>query len=184
MTEVPCEVMTNLAHVYADKPTSTFMGLGLQRYKNGGNTIRFIDALVAVSGNIGIAGGGANYANLQVGQSFVLEELTLPNRRQNHRQFSIMKQAEEVLNAIDPEIQMIVVTCGNPLTQVPDTKVVEEAFSSVATLVVIEQFMTDTAQLADYVLPTTTAFEEEDIYYSSMYHHYVNYGPQACPGTR
>jgi anaerobic selenocysteine-containing dehydrogenase len=44
--------------------------------------------------------------------------------------------------------------------------------------------MTDTAQLADYVLPTTTAFEEEDIYYSSMYHHYVNYGPKlvSAPG--
>ncbi|MFL6559212.1 MAG: molybdopterin-dependent oxidoreductase, partial [Bacillus sp. (in: firmicutes)] len=178
MTEVPCEVITKLAHVYADKPTSTFMGLGLQRYKNGGNTIRFIDALVACSGNIGIAGGGAHYANLQVGQSFVFEELTLPTRKQKLRQFSIMKQAEEVLKAIDPEIQMIVVTCGNPLTQVPDTQVVEKAFSSVATLVVIEQFMTDTAQLADYVLPTTTAFEEEDIYYSSMYHHYVNYGPK------
>jgi len=170
--------------VYTDKPTSTFMGLGLQRYKNGGNTIRLIDALVASSGNIGIAGGGANYANLQVGQSFVFEELTLPNRRQKQRQFSIMKQAEGVLTAKDPGIQMIVVTCGNPLTQVPDTQVVEEAFSSVPTLVVIDQFMTDTAKLAEYVLPTTTAFEEEDIYYSSMYHHYVNYGPKlvSAPG--
>jgi len=184
MAEVPCEVMTHLAQVYADKPTSTFMGLGLQRYKNGGNTIRLIDALVASSGNIGIAGGGANYANLQVGQSFVFEELTLPNRRQKQRQFSIMKQAEGVLTAKDPGIQMIVVTCGNPLTQVPDTQVVEEAFSSVPTLVVIDQFMTDTAKLAEYVLPTTTAFEEEDIYYSSMYHHYVNYGPKlvSAPG--
>lgn len=184
MTEVPCEVITHLAQMYADKPTSTFMGLGLQRYKNGGNTIRLIDALVACSGNIGIAGGGANYANLQVGQSFVFDELTLPQRRQKQRQFSIMKQAEEVLTAKNPEIQMIVVTCGNPLTQVPDTQVVEKAFSSVETLVVIDQFMTDTALLADYVLPTTTAFEEEDLYYSSMYHHYVNYGPKlvSAPG--
>jgi len=178
MTEVPFEVITQLAQIYADKPTATYMGLGLQRYTNGGNTIRFINALVAISGNIGVAGGGANYANLQVGQSFVFDELTLPHRKQNHRQFSIMKQAEEVLVAVDPEIKMIIVTCGNPVTQVPDTHVVEKAFSSVDTLVVIEQFMTDTARLADYVLPTTTAFEEEDIYYSSMYHHYVNYGPK------
>lgn len=178
MAEVPTDVMTKLAHVYADKPTATFMGLGLQRYKNGGNTIRLIDALVAVSGNIGILGGGANYANIQVGQSFAFAELTLPNRRKNHRQFSIMKQAEGILTANDPEIKMIVVTCGNPLTQVPDSTMVEKAFSSVETLVVIDQFMTDTAKLADYVLSTTTAFEEEDVYYSSMYHHYVNYGPK------
>ncbi|MEH7334593.1 molybdopterin-dependent oxidoreductase [Neobacillus drentensis] len=178
MTEVAEETITHLARIYADKPTSTYMGLGLQRYRNGGNTIRLIDALVAVSGNIGIAGGGANYANLQVGQSFAFEELTLAGRKQNHRQFSIMKQAEEVLKAADPEIQMIIVTCGNPLTQVPDTHVVKEAFSSVKTLVVIDQYMTDSARMADYVLPTATAFEEEDFYYSSMYHHYVNYGPE------
>lgn len=178
MTEVPMETITRLARIYGDRPASTYMGLGMQRYQNGGNTIRLIDALVAVSGNIGIAGGGANYANLQVGQSFAFEELTLADRKQTHRQFSIMKQAEEVLRAANPDIQMIIVTCGNPVTQVPDTHVVAKAFSSVQTLVVMEQYMTDTAKMADYVLPTTTAFEEEDFYYSSMYHHYVNYGPK------
>ncbi|MCM2535626.1 molybdopterin-dependent oxidoreductase [Neobacillus pocheonensis] len=178
MAEVPIEVISSLARIYAKKPTSTFMGLGLQRYQNGGNTIRLLDALVAVSGNIGIAGGGANYANLQVGQSFANEEVSLNSRKKLHRQFPIMKQAEEIVAAKDPEIKMIMVTCGNPLTQVPDSKVVEKAFTSVETLVVIEQFMTDTARLADYVLPTTTVFEEEDFYYSSMYHHYINYGPK------
>ncbi|PLS02202.1 molybdopterin-dependent oxidoreductase [Neobacillus cucumis] len=184
MTEVSCEAITQLAYVYSDRPTATYMGLGLQRYKNGGNTIRLIDALAAVSGNIGIPGGGANYANLQVGQSFAFDELTLSHRKQENRQFSIMKQAEEILKAADPAIQMIVVSCGNPLTQVPDTGVVKRAFSSVPTVVVLEQFMTDTALFADYVLPTTTAFEEEDFYYSSMYHHYINYGPKliTAPG--
>lgn len=178
MTEVPLNVITKLAYVYADKPTSTYMGLGLQRYHNGGNTIRLIDALVAVSGNIGIPGGGANYANLQVGQSFSFDELTLSKRRKSHRQFSIMKQAEGILEAKNPEIKMIIVTCGNPLTQVPDSNIVQKAFSSVETLVVIDQFMTDTAKEADYVLPAATSFEEEDFYYSSMYHHYINYGPK------
>ena len=178
MTEVSCEVITQLALVYSDRPTATYMGLGMQRYKNGGNTIRLIDALAAISGNIGIPGGGANYANLQVGRSFAFDELTLPDRKQNNRQFSIMKQAEEILKATDPAIQMVVVTCGNPLTQVPDSSIVEQAFSSVPTVVVLEQYMTDTALVADYVLPITTSFEEEDFYYSSMYHHYVNYGPK------
>ncbi|MCH6268632.1 molybdopterin-dependent oxidoreductase [Neobacillus citreus] len=178
MTEVSRENITELAYLYADKPTATFMGLGLQRYQNGGNTIRLIDALAAVSGNIGIQGGGANYANLQVGQSFDFAELTMPSRRQKHRLFSIMKQAEGILSAVNPEIKMIFVTCGNPLTQVPDSNIVTKAFSSVETLIVLEQYMTDTAKLADYILPVTTVFEEEDFYYSSMYHHYVNYGPK------
>jgi anaerobic selenocysteine-containing dehydrogenase len=177
-TEVSRDKMTEMAYLYANGPTSTFIGLGMQRYANGGNTIRLIDALVAVSGNIGIPGGGANFGNLQVGQSFDIAALALPERKTAFRTFTMMEQAEEILNAKNPEIKMIIVTCGNPLTQVPNTNLVKKAFQSVDTVVVIDQFMTDTAEIADYVLPTTTVFEEEDLYYSSMYHHYVNYGPK------
>jgi anaerobic selenocysteine-containing dehydrogenase len=88
----------------------------------------------------------------------------------------MMEQADEILSATAPPIKMIFVTCGNPLTQVPDTSKVEKAFASVDTVVVIDQYMTDTAKVADYVLPTTTSFEVEDVYYASMYHGYVNYG--------
>lgn len=35
----------------------------MQKYKNGGNTIRAIDALGALTGQIGVKGGGVNYAN-------------------------------------------------------------------------------------------------------------------------
>jgi anaerobic selenocysteine-containing dehydrogenase len=177
ITEVNRKVFTELAYIYGNGPTMTYLGLGMQRYANGGNTIRLIDALIAVSGNIGVPGGGANFGNLQVGQSFNIKELTLPERKTASRTFTMMKQAEGILQAKDPEIKMIIVTCGNPLTQVPNTNLVKKAFQSVETVVVFEQFMTDTAELADYVLPTTTVFEEEDIYYSSMYHAYVNYGP-------
>lgn len=178
VTEVPAEIITHLAGVYADRPVSTIMGLGMQRYENGGNTIRLLDALVAISGNIGIPGGGANYANKQVGQSFDYQNMTMPERKKTSRTFTMMRQAEEILSAVDPVIKMGIVTCGNPLTQVPDTNRVREAFESLETLVVIDQFMTDTAELADYVLPAATVFEVEDVYYSSMYHHYVNHGPK------
>ncbi|MBM6616921.1 molybdopterin-dependent oxidoreductase [Bacillus suaedaesalsae] len=177
-TEVEEEIITELAHVYGNGPVMTYMGLGMQRYKNGGNTIRSIDALVAMSGNVGIPGGGANYGNLQVGQSFNVGNLTLSDKKTATRSFTMMKQAEGILTAEEPPIKMIFVTCGNPLTQVPDTNKVKQAFERVDTIVVIDQYMTDTAVVADYVLPTTTSFEVEDVYYSSMYHGYVNYGPK------
>jgi anaerobic selenocysteine-containing dehydrogenase len=176
--EVTLENIQFLAKTYGDRPTSTYLGLGMQRYENGGNTIRLIDALVAISGNIGIAGGGSNYGNLQVGQKFHSNAFILGDRKQESRFFTMMKQAEGILEETDPPVKMAFVTCGNPLTQVPDTTLVKRAFESLDTLVVMDQFMTDTAQLADYVLPVTTVFEEEDIYYSSMYHQYVNYGPK------
>ncbi len=178
VTNVPRETITSLAHIYSNGPTATYMGLGMQRYANGGNTIRLIDALVAVSGNVGIPGGGANFGNTQVGQSFNSVALTLPERKKHSRSFVMSEQAERILTASEPPIKMIMVSSGNPLTQVPNTNRVLEAFQSVDTLVVLEQFMTDTARLADYVLPSATVFEEEDIYYSSMYHHFVNYGPK------
>jgi anaerobic selenocysteine-containing dehydrogenase len=178
IAEVSLENIQLLARIYCDRPTSTYLGLGMQRYGNGGNTIRLIDALVAISGNVGIAGGGANYGNLQVGQKFHSNAFTLGDRKQQSRSFTMMKQAEGILEATDPPVKLAFVTCGNPLTQVPDTSLVKKAFESLDTLVVMDQFMTDTAQLANYILPVTTVFEEEDIYYSSMYHQYVNYGPK------
>jgi anaerobic selenocysteine-containing dehydrogenase len=177
-TSVSEELITLLAEQYKNGPTSTYLGLGIQRYANGGHTIRLIDALVALSGNVGIKGGGANYGHLRVGQSFDVSNLTLSNRKLESRTFTRMNQAEKILSELDPPIKMAFVTRGNPLTQLPDTNRVEEAFRSIETLVVIDQFMTDTAELADYILPCTTVFEEEDIYYASMYHSYVNYGPK------
>ncbi|WP_371176243.1 molybdopterin-dependent oxidoreductase [Bacillus atrophaeus] len=175
-TETSIEELQYLAGLYADGPTATFMGLGMQRYKNGGGTIRWIDALVAASGNVGIKGGGANFGNVQIGESFAKPKLTLPELKTQSRTFSMMTQAEEILTAADPPIEMIIVTCGNPLTQVPNTNKVKEAFEKVPMTVAIDSILTDTAKLCDYVLPTATVFEEEDIYYSSMYHHFVQYG--------
>ncbi|WP_437132037.1 molybdopterin-dependent oxidoreductase [Bacillus atrophaeus] len=175
-TETSMEELQYLAGLYADGPTATFMGLGMQRYKNGGGTIRWIDALVAASGNVGIKGGGANFGNVQIGESFAKPKLTLPELKTQSRTFSMMTQAEEILTAADPAIEMIIVTCGNPLTQVPNTNKVKEAFEKVPMAVAIDSILTDTAKLCDYVLPTATVFEEEDIYYSSMYHHFVQYG--------
>lgn len=176
-TDLTEEALDLLVEAYSlGKPTSTIIGLGMQRYSNGGNTIRSIDALAAVSGNIGIAGGGANYAHLGVGQSFSMEMLTLPERRKQRRTFTRMTQADDVLTTQDPPIKMLFVTRSNPLVQVPNARKTRAAFERIETKVVIDQFMTDTAQIADYVLPCTTVFEEEDIYYASMFHSYITYG--------
>lgn len=177
-TEVSYKQIEYLASLYTDGPTSTFLGLGMQRYKNGGNTIRLIDALGAVSGNIGVAGGGINYGNLPVGQSFDVNVLALREKTAEIRYFTRMNQGEKIVESNNPPVKFAFVTRGNPVTQLPNTNTTIEAFKKVETLVVIDQYMTDTAELAAFVLPTTTVFEEEDIYYASMYHSYANYGPK------
>ena len=54
-----------------DRPTATFVGAGLQRYRYGGENVRIINALALLSGNIGISGGGSyfhlhSYRNLNL----------------------------------------------------------------------------------------------------------------------
>ncbi|SDZ65196.1 Anaerobic selenocysteine-containing dehydrogenase [Evansella caseinilytica] len=168
--------ITKLAKVYTNGPTSTLLGLGMQRYKNGGNTIRLIDALGAISGNIGIPGGGVNYGLLPVGQAFDTDKLALREKDANIRTFTRMNQGEKILTETDPPVHVIIVSRGNPMTQLPNTNVTAAAFEKTDTVVVLDQFMTDTAEAANYFLPVTTVFEEEDIYYASMYHSYANYG--------
>lgn len=172
------ETLEKLAKIYSDRPTATFLGLGMQRYRDGGNTIRLIDALGAISGNIGIRGGGVNYAHLPVGQSFDIDELTLAKKKAEIRTFTRMNQGEKILQENEPPITFMFIARSNLLTQVPNANVTRQALQKVETIVVMDQFMTDTAQMAHYFLPVTTAFEEEDIYFSSMFHSFINYGPK------
>jgi len=70
---------------------------------------------------------------------------------------------------------------GNPVTQLPDSSEVIRALKSVPFRVVVEQFMTDTAALADIVLPAKGIFEQADVV-GSYWHPYIQYKP-AVAGT-
>lgn len=176
---VEIEVINHLASMYAQqKPVMTFLGLGMQRYANGGNTVRAIDALIALSGNVGIPGGGVNYANLSVVNSFNLKELIREDLQKDYRTFSRPTQAEEILQANDPPIKMMFISRSNPVSQLPYTDRTISALNKIETKVVIDMYMTDSALKADYVLPTSSVFEEEDIYYGSMFHGIIRYGPK------
>jgi anaerobic selenocysteine-containing dehydrogenase len=66
ITGIPSEDIIRLAHLIANGHPVTFLpGYGLQRYPNGGQTIRAILSLALITGNIGKPGSGFNYANLQ-----------------------------------------------------------------------------------------------------------------------
>ena len=169
-----------LARMYANtKPASIVVGYGLQRYRNGGNNVRCIDALGALTGNIGIKGGGINYANFSIAR-FVDSRFFKPRVPfRDHRTYSIAKLGEFIQQANDPPVQMVFVTKSNPLVQCPDLHRTLQAFQQVEYKVVIDMFMTDTARHADVVLPCTSILEEEDILFSSMYSPYLNYSSQA-----
>ena len=65
---------------------------------------------------------------------------------------------------------------GNPLLQSPDSNIVRKAFSDLEFKVVVEQFMTDTAAIADIILPAKDIFEQSDII-GSYWSPYVCFKP-------
>lgn len=169
-----------LALAYANaQPSSIYLGLGMQRYENGGNTIRSIDALAAIAGKIGMPGGGINYAAKSI-VPFIshVEKQSLSMIRQQRR-FSIGRLAEFIEKAPDPPVKAIFVAGANPLNQGPDINKAVQAFRSIEFKVVFEHFMTDTARYADIILPAASVFEQEDIFATSMYSPVLNYSNQA-----
>ncbi len=171
------ERIKQLALAYAaGKPAAILIGIGLQRHSNGGNIIRAIDALAALTGNVGLPGGGANYANFRIAgyidQAFLKGEDLNPRRRF----YPKPRLAKSLLELSEPAIRFLYISRSNPLVQVGDLNLLRKGFSKVPFIVTADHFMTDTAAASDLVLPATCFLEEEDLYYNSMSHQYLSYG--------
>ena len=176
ITGLDSEDIIRLAEIYSqNRPATIVIGYGLQRYANGGNTVRCIDALGAITGNIGISGGGVNYANHRHAEYMGGELKQSRTKALNRRTFSMADLGGYLKSEDDPPIRCVLVSKANPLVQGPDINQTVEAFKTVDFKVVIDMFMTDTARHADLVLPCTSVLEEEDIIYTSMFSPYLNY---------
>jgi len=155
-----------------DRPTATFVGAGLQRYRYGGENTRFINALALLSGHIGVSGGGSyfhlhSYRNLNL-------NWTRDPRIKNRRSFPIAAIGREIAAAKDPPVKLIWVNGINVVNQAPDSRQTARALESVEFKVVVDAFMNDTAQRADLILPSTLMLEQEDII-GSYLHEYVQH---------
>ena len=82
----------------------------------------------------------------------------------------------------DPELKAVWIERGNPLLQSPDTNNVKKAFSALEFKVVVEQFMTDTAAIADIILPAKDMFEQSDII-GSYWSPYVQFKPKVIQSS-
>jgi len=167
-----------LAKLIGDiKPMTLIPGYGMQRYSNGGQTTRCLLALSVITGNIGKQGACWHYADLQ-GDIFSKPKEPLnyypPEKPDGifRREIASAKLGEDMLRVKEPELKMAWVERGNPVTQNPDSGKVIEAFRKLNFVVVVEQFMTDTAMEADIILPAKSMFEQTDII-SSYWNPYI-----------
>ncbi len=166
----------HLAECLGDGPTAILIGWGLQRRAFGAATVRALDALCALSGNLGVEGGGCSFYFKRRGAfdtSFL--KSGKPPRVIREPFFG-----EDVLAADAPPIRMIWVTAGNPVAMLPDSAKVAEAFEKTEFTVVVDAFHTDTTRRADLILPVTTLLEDDDLL-GAYGHHYLGVSRPVLP---
>lgn len=175
-TGVSAEVIRSLARLYGSaKPACLLVGYGVQRYTNGGETVRAIDALAAITGNIGISGGGVNYNNDRMSGYLDSEVLSGQSLRVHHRTYPRPMMADFILSADRPKIKAIFTTKANPVTQFMNTGKMLKAFESVEFKVTVDHFMTDTALASDVVLPCAHFLETTDVILPPAVHSFLTY---------
>lgn len=180
LTGLSAETIKALAREYASsKPAAIIIGIGLQRHSNGGSTVRSIDALAALTGNIGKPGGGANYANFRVTGLIDHAYINGEDLQPVNRYFPKPGFAEALTGLSDPPVEFLYISRANPLVQVGDSGQLKAAFDKVPFIVTADHFMTDTASASDLVLPAAAFPEADDIFFNSMSHQYIAYGHKA-----
>lgn len=159
------------------KPCAILVGWGMGRRKAGGAIVRALDALGALTGNLGIPGGGVSFYFKRRGAydtSFIKGAEVAP------RTLCEPLFGHEILAAQDPPVRAVWVTAGNPVAMLPDAHTTIEALASREFVVVVDAFMTDTARLAHLILPTTTLLEADDLL-GAYGHHYLGTARPVVP---
>lgn len=186
-----------LVKLYCQKYSTILLGFGMQKYKNGGMTIRLIDALGAITGQIGFSGGGVNYANKVYPKilntdpydsekfssnryyytneiSEFIEKCNLGNTYYKNDIF-INHEDDKGDYELNIPIKMAIITKSNLLNQLANINNLKRALSKVEFKVCFDMFITDTVKECDLFIPVTSQLESEDLLFSSMMNPYLVY---------
>ena len=177
-TGIEAAVIENLALEYAQtSPSFIRTSYGMTRHEGGGNAQRALTMLPILTGQWRHRGGGAL---LSTSGAFQLDKTRLgaahllrpETRRVN------MNQLGAALEPHNGIYGMFVYNC-NPAVIAPDSsRVIAGMKREDLLLVVLENAMTETAELADYLLPATTFLEHDDLY-TAYGHYYLSYNQAA-----
>jgi anaerobic selenocysteine-containing dehydrogenase len=157
------------------RPALLRLGVGAQRHMGAPEAYRTLACLPALSGAWRDVGGGCSYIPTATADALDSLALSRPDLRPGPVRRINMSQLGDALTdpVLDPPVKAFVCWASNPAAVAPDqTKVLEGLRRDDLFVVVHEQFMTDTAELADVVLPATTTLEHLDLFFS-WGHHYV-----------
>jgi molybdopterin guanine dinucleotide-containing S/N-oxide reductase-like protein len=176
ITGIAAADIVRLARDYAStRPAVIRVNYGAQRSQNGGSNVRAIAMLPALIGSWKDVGGGLQ---LSTSGSFPIDKASL--HRHDLMQKSLGRPARTInmselgraLNEVkDPPVKAVFVYNSNPAAVAPNHNSVIKGFLRRDLFTVVhEQFLTDTTDYADIVLPATTFFEHKEL--QTSYGHY------------
>ena len=180
VTGVPEQSIKKLSSLIAEhKATAIRVGVGLERTENGGDAIRAIAALPALTGAWKVVGGGI----------FQNPQGTFPINRKALTNASLIEESRNVVNlfdiasALSPNVQnpihCLFVYNSNPVIAAANqTKLIQNLCRSDLFVTVSEIFQTDTCAYADILLPAASQLEQKDLMYS-WGHFNLQYNNQA-----
>ncbi|SFT73872.1 molybdopterin oxidoreductase family protein [Mesorhizobium sp. YR577] len=165
------------------KKTFFRLGYGFARQRNGSVNMHAALSIPAVTGAWQYEGGGAFHSNSGIfklnGELLEGTKLRDPKIRylDHSRIGPVLTNAEDALYG-GPPVTAMLIQNTNPVNVAPEQRLVTQGFLRDDLFTCVhEQFMTDTAKLADVVLPATMFLEHDDIYKGGGNQH-ITLGPK------
>src|SRR5256885_2959777 len=181
---VPVEEIEAFARTVGQTKRAFFrLGYGFTRSRNGATQMHAALCIPAVTGAWQYEGGGAfhnNYSIWQFDESIIEGHDAIDNKIRwldQSRIGRILTGDAEALQGKGP-VKAMLIQNTNPVTVAPEQNLVRQGFAREDLFVAVhEQFMTETAAMADIVLPATMFLEHDDLYYGGGPQH-ISGGPQ------
>jgi anaerobic selenocysteine-containing dehydrogenase len=162
------------------------VGYGFSRSRNGSAQLFAVSCLPAVTGAWGYEGGGALYSNLglvAIDHTLIegLERLDPTTRILDQSRIGPVLTGDPRDLGNGPPVSALFVQNTNPMVVAPESRLVGRGLARSDLFVCVhEQFMTETAAMADIVLPATIFLEHDDIYLGGA-HTFLQLGRAILP---
>lgn len=177
ITWLPAADIKNVARIFAQaKPGCIIQGINsLDQHRNGLQNSRLLSILQAVTGNFAVPGSWVTVPRVPLA-NLSLKDQEVSIGAEEYPIFSSLwgRQAPFGIATLFPQaalegkpypIRASIVTAANPVVSFPAAQRFKEAFASLDFLAVMDPFLTETAELADVVLPATTFLEKGGLAY-------------------
>jgi anaerobic selenocysteine-containing dehydrogenase len=175
---VPVEEIEAFARTVGRTKRAFFrLGYGFTRSRNGAAQMHAALCIPAVTGAWQHEGGGAffnNYAIWKFDESIIEahDAIDRSTRVLDQSKIGRILTGDAAALKNGPPVKAMLIQNTNPMTVAPEQALVRQGFARQDLFVAVhEQFMTETAQMADLVIPATMFMEHDDLYYGGGHQH-------------